>query len=77
MFSFAEIAELLVRKAGVTEGHWGIQIRFALQGANVGPSDTELRPAALVPILEIGIRQYEKPTNLSVDAAEVLKKAGQ
>jgi hypothetical protein len=74
-FSFQEIVELLIRKAGVTDGHWGLQVRFGLNAANVGSSDTDLRPAAVIPIMDIGIRQYEKPTNLSLDAAEVAKKS--
>jgi hypothetical protein len=36
-----------------------------------------LLPAAIVPILEIGLQKFDKETNLSVNAAEVnpLKKS--
>jgi hypothetical protein len=37
----------------------------------VGPTDTELQPAAIIPVLEIGLQKFEKETNISVDAAKV------
>lgn len=70
-FSLQDVAEMMVREAGVTEGHWGIFVRFGLQGMNVGTSDEDLRPAAIVPVLELGLQQFDSPTNLTVDAAEV------
>jgi len=39
--------------------------------SNVGPSEAALMPAAIIPVLEIGLQKFEKVTNLSVDAAQV------
>ena len=73
-FAYKEIAEMLVKHAGVTEGIWGLYARFGLQAANVGAGDDTLTPAAIVGLVELGIQKVEKLTNLSVDAAEVAKK---
>jgi hypothetical protein len=73
-FSHKEIVALLVRHAGVTEGLWGLQVRFGIGAANVGPTDNDLVPTALVPLLDIGIQKVDKLTNLSVDAAEIAKQ---
>ncbi len=70
-FDFKEIAELLVKKQEINDGHWGIYFEFGLVAANLGPSPEELRPAAVVPILKIGIQRFDEPTNLSVDASIV------
>jgi hypothetical protein len=71
-FSHKEVAEALVRYNGIHEGLWGISIRFGIQGANIGVTPGgELTPAAIVPILNIGIQRFEKPNNLTIDAATV------
>jgi len=73
VFNFKEIAEALIRKADVHEGLWGLVVRFGLAGANIGsaPGSEDLRPAAIVPILELGIQKFNEPNSLTVDAAEV------
>jgi hypothetical protein len=73
-FTFPEIAELLVKHAGVKEGDWGIFVKFGLAGSNIGDNENNLKPAAILPILELGIQRFEKPNNLTVDAAAVSKK---
>ena len=75
VFTYKEVAAALLRAAGVTEGHWGLHFRFGLAATNIGPSDNELSPAAIVAISEIGLQQFQRPTNLSVDAAEVTQNA--
>jgi hypothetical protein len=72
-FSYREIAEMLVRKVGVTEGIWGLEVRFGFQVTNIGPSDENLLPAVIVPVVEIGLQKFDRLTNLSVDAAELAK----
>src|SRR5688572_7150889 len=71
MFTFKEIAEELVKKENVRDGHWGIFVKFGIQGANLGPNESGLFPAAVVPILELGIQKFDKPNNLTVNAADV------
>lgn len=74
MFSFKELAEMLVRKQGIREGHWGVLVKLGIAGANIpsGP-DKNLVPAAIVPLLEFGIQKFEEANNLTVDAAELSK----
>ena len=75
VFSFRELAETLVKKEGIHEGHWGIFLRFGIHGANVnfGP-EGKITPTAIVPVLEIGIQAFSEPNELSVDAATVNPK---
>jgi hypothetical protein len=75
-FSFKELATLLVREQGIKEGHWGIAVRFGIQGANIGssPAGNDLVPAAIVPVLEVGIQRFDSPNALTVDAEKVNPK---
>lgn len=75
IFKYKELATLLVREAGVKEGHWGVFLRFGLAGANVGPNDDEIKPSAIVAVTEIGIQPFDGPNGLTVDAAEVHRQA--
>lgn len=68
-YSFKELAALMVKDQGIHEGFWGIYARFGINAANAGPSETDVRPTALVPILELGLQKVEELNNLSVDAA--------
>ena len=72
-FSHKEIAELLIKKQNLHEGLWGISVEFGLAAGNInqGSSAEELIPAAIVPVLKIGIRRFQTPNNLTVNAAEV------
>jgi hypothetical protein len=73
-FSFKEIATLLVKAQDIHEGFWGLFVNFGLQASNAGPNENELRPSALIPILNLGLQKFDKETNLSVDAAKVNPK---
>lgn len=70
-FSHAEVVEALLKKEGIHEGIWRLTVRFGLKGANMGPSDDNLLPTAIIPVTELGIVRDPKATNLSVDAAQV------
>ena len=63
--------EALLRQQGIHEGIWGLYVRFGLAAANVGASQTDLVPAAIVPLLEIGLQKFDQENNLAVDAARV------
>jgi hypothetical protein len=73
-FSFKEIVIALVKAQGIHEGIWGLFVNFGLNAQNVGPNENELRPAAMIPILGLGLQKFDKETNLSVDAAKVNPK---
>jgi hypothetical protein len=71
VFKHKELAEILVKAQGIHEGIWGLFLRFGIAASNVGASEADLQPAAIVPVLEIGLQKFEKETNLSVDATKV------
>ncbi len=71
VFTHKEIAEVLLKHHGIHEGIWGVYIKFGIKGANIGASDSDLMPSAIVPVLEIGLQKVDKENNLSVDAARV------
>jgi hypothetical protein len=71
IYSFKEIAELMVKDQGISEGFWGIYVKFGIKAANAGESDNDIRPTALVPVLELGLQKFPELNNLSVDAATV------
>jgi hypothetical protein len=71
VFSFKELAEMLVKKENIHEGHWGILLRFGIQGANIALGGGDPFPTAIVPVMEIGIQREPKATPLSGDAAVV------
>jgi hypothetical protein len=70
-FEFKELAELMVKKLDLHEGLWAISVEFGIGASNIGPSPTELRPSAIIPIVKIGLIQATESTNLAVDAAQV------
>jgi hypothetical protein len=71
IFSYKEVTTALLKAQGIHEGLWSLFIRFGLSAANLGPNDDEVRPTAIIPILEIGLQKGEKENNVTVDAAKV------
>lgn len=71
VFSHKEIVTALIKSQNIHEGIWGLYVEFGISAANVGPNQEDIQPAAIVPILKIGIQQFKSLTNISVDAAEV------
>lgn len=72
VFTHKEVVEALIRYNNIHEGLWDLYIEFGLAGANVGPGPKgDLNPAAIVPVLKIGLQRSEKSTNLTADAATV------
>lgn len=74
-FTYQELAEMMVRKLGLSEGLWGVYVRFGLQATNVGPGPEDLRPAAILPVLEIGLQRFDEPSSLAVDAGQLAKSS--
>ena len=71
VFPYKEVVEALILKQGLHEGLWALDIKFGIQATNFGPNETDLRPTAIIPILEIGIQRVDRANNLTVDAAKV------
>jgi hypothetical protein len=70
-FTHKEIAQYLMEKSGIKEGHWGIYLEFGLNGANVEIAPYSMAPAAIIPVLKIGIQRFDSPNPLTVDAAKL------
>jgi hypothetical protein len=71
VFSYKEVVTALIKAQNIHEGLWSLFVRFGLNAANMGGNDNELRPCAIIPVLEIGLQKGEKDNNITVDAAKV------
>jgi len=74
VFKHAEIVEMLIKKQDIHEGIWGLFIKFGLNASNVGATETEVMPAAILGVLEIGLQKFDKQSNIALDAAKVNPK---
>lgn len=70
LFSHKELVVLLVKELKIHEGIWGLHVKFGLGATNAGPSESELMPAAILGVIGVGLQQFEKETNISVDASK-------
>ncbi len=71
-FDYREVVEMMLRAKGIKEGRWKFAVEFSLGAINIqNPSDEMARPAAIVPLVNVGIirRDEEEIDNLTVDAA--------
>ena len=73
-FSHKELVTMLVKHQHLHEGIWQLQFNFGFGAANIGPSPADLNPAALVPVMSVGISKVTEETNLTIDAAKVNPK---
>lgn len=70
-FTHAQVAEALIKYHNIHEGLWGLYVEFGIAGSNAGPNPENINPAAIVPILKIGLQKFDKPNNMTADAAVV------
>lgn len=71
VFSHKEVVTALLKSQNIHEGIWGLYIEFGIGATNIGPNPNEVQPAAIVPVLKIGLQQFDTLSNISVDAAAV------
>ena len=71
VFSFQELATMMIKQQGIHDDLWGVFIRFGISAANVADANGQLLPTALVPVREIGLQRFEEANSLTVDAAKV------
>lgn len=71
IYSYKELVEILVKHQNIHEGIWGLYIKFGLNALNIGPNPIEIMPAAIVPVVELGIQIFKEENNLTVDASKV------
>jgi len=70
-FTYKDIAEALVKQQGIHEGIWGVYVEFGIAASNIGQTPQDMLPAAIVPVVSIGIQTFPEENNLTVDAAKV------
>lgn len=71
VFTYKEVVEALLKQSHIHEGLWSLYVEFGIAAANAGPSDQELKPAAIVPVMSLGITKADKLNSLTVDASVV------
>ena len=73
IFRYREIAEALVKQAGLHEGKWQLIMTFGLGAADMGPTEEEVVPGGAVAVTSIGLQRAMEtsPAALVVDAAVV------
>ena len=64
----------MIKQQGLHEGIWGLYVEFGISAANLGLTENDILPAAIVPIIHLGITKFPSVNNLSVDAAVVNPK---
>jgi hypothetical protein len=74
VFSHKEVVEALLKKQGIHEGIWGLYVKFGIGASNVGASPTDILPAAIVPVMELGLQKFDQENNIAVNAANVNPK---
>ena len=76
MFPLKEVTEILIRRQGLKDGIWQIIFQFGLTGA-VLPSPTgEATPAAIVPVLSVGLQKVDKESSIAIDASKLSHRSG-
>lgn len=70
-FSHKEVVKALLKQKGIRSGIWGLYLEFGIAGANVGGGPNDVNPAAIVPVLHIGLQPFSEVNNLSVDASSI------
>ena len=71
VFKHTEIVETLIKKQGIHKGTWGLYVKFGLKAMNVGPDPSNLNPAAVIALLEIGLQRFAEENSIAVNAAKV------
>lgn len=67
-FTLKELASLLVRTQGITEGRWAVGFDLALGVGIFGPNEAEARPGAMMQISGVNISKVtqDAPSNEAV-----------
>lgn len=69
VFTYKEVVEALLKQSQIHEGLWSLYVEFGLGATQVGSSDQDLKPTAIVPVVSLGIMKADKVNNLTVDAS--------
>lgn len=76
MFSHKDTVTALIKAADIHEGIWMLAINFGLGATNVGQMEdgSDINPAAIIPVLKLGLQRADKLSAMAVDASEVNPK---
>jgi hypothetical protein len=76
-FSWAEVAEILIKKQNIHEGEWVASIEFTINAGVVGTGPTDAKPGMIVTAnnVQLAKAQPNSPPHLVVDAAKVNPKS--
>jgi hypothetical protein len=71
-----DLLTLLVKNAGVHEGHWSLLVGWQLGSGNYGPTPDQTFPGVAVTLVNVGIQRVsgpipEGPGIIMADAAEI------
>lgn len=76
-FSHKEVVEALIKQQGLHHGIWMLSVQFGIGAANVqNPENAlDINPAAIIPIVSIGLQKKKEINPLAVDASVVNPKS--
>jgi len=77
-FTIQELAEILVREAGLTEGRWQIGMNFTVTSGAMGPDANNVFPTLLAGVDKVNIVRVAdgaETTSLTIDVASLKKKS--
>ena len=64
-----EIARMVMREQGITEGHWEIGLQCDFHGVNVAADQGEAFPALILKFTKFSLIRVQQPTAASIDAS--------
>ncbi len=67
--SLADLSALLVKHYGLTTGKYELMVEFRIGMGNIGPSEQEKLPGAMVGVHRVGLVQVEEDGPFTVDAS--------
>ncbi|MDH5752621.1 MAG: hypothetical protein OEZ59_09420 [Deltaproteobacteria bacterium] len=74
LYSHRELAEMMVREAGIHEGKWMLLAEMNFGAANLGQGE-DVNPGGMLIIKKMGIQRVPEgekyPESLTVDAARI------
>jgi hypothetical protein len=72
-FNLMDVAKMLVKQQGITEGHWTLGVKFNFAALNLGPNKEGVRPSALVGVDQLVLTKADDKEDqpLTVDAAKL------
>jgi len=71
IFTPRAVVEALIKMQGLREGIWGLYMEFGVVSTTAGPTKEQQVPAAVVPVVKLGLQRMAAENNLAVDAATI------